>query len=438
MTEDNSDMFHGPASRRPFTVIASNMKRNWLIVLGCFIGVSVSISPAYLAVFGLFLKPMADEIGLSRTELSMAPSFMALVAAICSPFIGGLIDRWASRRVVIIAVLMLPLGLLGHSMLQASLPAFIFLSLFMGVSAAIACPLPYISALPQWFDRNLGLAISLSMTGVGFGQILLPKIAAYLINDGGWRHAWAIMAGIILVVGVLNAAFLFRDNPEFQARKKESLRNDSEMTLPGISLGEAVRTPIFWLLGISVCLVAQVGVGAMIHIVPMLTDRGISPIQAANVIAIFGIGSLAGRLMTGFALDRLSIALVGGVLFSMQGLGMLVLWSEMGGSAPYIAVFFVGLAVGAETDIIPFATRKKFGLRQFGKIFGSIYGIFSLGPVLGPLLMGSAFDALGSYSLVLLAFSISSFTAAAFIVAAGKMNVKGTKSLGNALIPEYP
>lgn len=409
------------------------MKRTWLIVLGCFIGVSVSISPAYLAVFGLFLKPMADEIGLSRTELSMAPSFMALVAAILSPFIGGLIDRWASRRVVIIAVLMLPLGLLGHSMLQASLPAFIFLSLFMGVAAAIACPLPYISALPQWFERNLGLAISLSMTGVGFGQILLPKIAAYLIDDGGWRHAWAIMAGIILVVGVLNVTFLFRDNPEFQARKKKSLLDDSEM-LPGISLREAVRTPIFWLLGISVCLVAQVGVGAMIHIVPMLTDRGISAVQAANVIAIFGIGSLAGRLMTGFALDRLSIALVGGVLFLMQGFGMLVLWSEMGGLAPYIAVLFVGLAVGAETDIIPFATRKKFGLRQFGKIYGAIYGIFSLGPVLGPLLMGSAFDALGSYSLVLFTFSISSFTAAAFIIVAGKMNVTGSKSLGSTLI----
>lgn len=406
------------------------MKRAWLIVVGCFIGVSVSISPAYLAVFGMFIKPMADDIGLSRTELSMAPSIAALCAAILSPFIGGLIDRWGSRRVAVSGVLLLPLGLLGYSMLQANLPLFISLSIFMGLAAAVACPLPYISALPQWFDRNLGLAISLSMTGIGFGQILLPKVAAHLIDSGGWREAWTTMAAIVLLVGVLNIAFLFRDNPEFQSRKKASRRDDTDVALPGISLAEAVRTPLFWLLGASVCLVAQVGVGVMIHIVPMLTDRGLAPAQAGNVVAIFGIGSLIGRLLTGVALDRLSIALVGGMLFSMQGLGMLVLWSEMGGWAPYIAMLFVGLAVGAETDIIPFVTRKKFGLRQFGKIFGMIYGLFSLGPVLGPLLMGSAFDALGSYSFVLLAFAICSFVAAGFIAAAGAMNVDGKRSAG--------
>jgi len=162
----------------------------------------------------------------------------------------------------------------------------------------------------------------------------------------------------------------------------------------------------------------------MIHVVPMLTDRGLSPAAAANAIAVLGVGSLLGRLSTGFALDRLSIALVGGTLFSLQGLGMLALWSGAGGAIPYIAVFFVGLAVGAETDIIPFVTRRKFGVRQFGRIFGLIYGMFSIGPVLGPLLMGSAFDAFGSYSFILLVFAASSLAAAMFIVGAGRMKVE--------------
>ena len=400
------------------------MNRAWLIVLGCFIGVSVSIAPAYLTVLGLFIKPMAAETGFSRTQLSMAPSIMALVAAICSPFVGQLIDRWSARSVALIGVVLLPLGLLAHSMLETDMTLFMALAVFMGVAAAVACPLPYISALPQWFERNLGLAIALSMTGIGFGEIVLPKLAAYLIASDGWRQAWMMLAGIVLLVGMINIVFLFRDNPEFRARKAASLAGDDDQSLSGLAWREAVRTPVFWFLGAAVCLVAQVGVGMMIHVVPMLTDRGLSPAAAANAIAVLGVGSLLGRLSTGFALDRLSIALVGGTLFSLQGLGMLALWSGAGGAIPYIAVFFVGLAVGAETDIIPFVTRRKFGVRQFGRIFGLIYGMFSIGPVLGPLLMGSAFDAFGSYSFILLVFAASSLAAAMFIVGAGRMKVE--------------
>jgi len=398
------------------------MKTAWLVVLACFIGVSISIAPAYLTVLGLFLKPMAAETGFSRTTLSLAPSLMAFVAAICSPFVGQMIDRWGARRVAAIGVVLLPLGLLAHAMLGTSLPWFMVLAVLMGFTAAVACPLPYIGALPQWFERNLGLAIALSMTGIGFGEIVLPKLAAWLIDSGGWRWAWAMLAGTIFVVGALNVAFLFRDNPSFQARKA----NSGDQAAGGMTWQEAIRTPVFWLLGAAVCLVAQVGVGVMIHIVPMLTDRGMSAAAAANAVAVLGVGSLLGRLATGYALDRLNVALVGGVLFSLQGLGMLVLWYGAGGLVPHIAVFFVGLAVGAETDIIPFVTRRKFGLGQFGRIYGLIYGMFSIGPVLGPLFMGQGFDAFGSYAIVLLAFSASSFLAAACVALAGLLPVHRT------------
>lgn len=408
--------------------IIQNEKRAWLIVLSCFVGVSVSVSPAFLAVFGLFIKPMSEELGLSRAELSIAPSIMALVAAMLSPFVGGVVDRWGARRVVLIGVVLLPLGLLGYSMLGANLSLFVGLSLCMGLAAAIACPLPYISALPRWFDRNLGLAISLSMMGVGVGQILLPKISAYLIDGAGWRGAWALMAGIVALVGLLNGALLFRDKPDSGVPRNKPSSTDSAVTMPWIPLKEAVRTPIFWLLAGSVYLVAQVGVGTMIHIVPMLTDRGISAGHAANAIAILGAGSLIGRLTTGFALDRLSISLVGGAAFLAQALGVLILWSGMGGFAPYIAVFFIGLAVGAETDIIPFVVRRKFGLAEFGKIFGLVYGIFSLGPVVGPLLMGVVFDMYQSYSTILFAFILSSLLAALFIILAGSMSAVAIKA----------
>ncbi len=398
--------------------------RPWLIVVSCFIGVSVSIAPAYMTVFGLFIKPMTEALGLSRTQLSLGLSLMALLAALCSPFVGRLIDRWGARRIAAVGTVLLPFGLLGHAFLEPDVTLFLALSLVMGLAAAVACPLPYVSALPQWFERNLGLSIALSMTGIGLGQVVLPKLCAYLITTGGWRQAWAIMAAIVFVVGVANVALLFRDNPEFRARRANELRDRDEPALSGFSLREALRMPAFWLLAASVCLVAQVGVGAMIHIVPLLTDRGVPSATATNAVVILGMGSLIGRLATGAALDRFGIAPVGALLFALQGCGMLALWSGAGGLVPNMAVFFVGLAIGAETDIIPFAVRRTFGMRQFGSIFGAVYGLFSLGPVIGPLLMGTAYDRLGSYDLVLLCFAASAFLAAVFIAAAGRASVR--------------
>lgn len=409
------------------------MKRSWFIVPACFIGLSVSVSPAYLNVFGLFIKPMADDLDMSRTELSTMPSVMALVSAILSPFVGALIDRWGARALAFAGAVLLPLGLLAHSFIGGSYLIILALALSMGLASASACPLPYISVLPQWFHRNLGLTISLGMTGIGFGQIVLPKIAAYLIATGGWRDAWTTMAGIVAAVGLLNVIFLLRDNPDFRARKTR-LREAGDMTaLPGATLAEALRTPVFWLLAGSVFLVALVGVGVMIHIVPLLTDRGITAVQASNAIAIMGVGSLIGRLSTGVALDRLNIGLVGGVLFALQSVGIMALWSEIGGIIPYIGVFFIGIAVGAETDIIPFAIRKKFGLNQFGKIFGLAFGMFSLGPVAGPLVMGGFFDTFGSYSLVLLTFAAASLLAAAFIVIVSLIGVKTEAPVAGAV-----
>ncbi|CAN5203894.1 MFS transporter [soil metagenome] len=399
------------------------MTTAWRVVLSCFVGVSVSIAPAYLTVLGLFIKQMSSDTGFSRTQLSLMPSMMALVAAVCSPFVGGLIDRWGARNVVLLGVVLLPLGLLGHAAFSSSLVLLFALAVLMGMTASFACPLPYVSALPQWFDRNLGLAIALSMTGIGFGEIVLPKLAAYLIASGGWRHAWAVLAGVIMLVGVLNATLLFRENPDFIARRSERRAGMQERDEPGATWQQAIRTPAFWLLGVAVCLIAQVGVGMMVHAVPMLTDRGVAPTYAVNAIAILGLGSLVGRLTTGFLLDRLSMALVGGLLFSLQALGILLLWGDAGLPANLIAMFLVGMAVGAETDIIPFAVRRLFGLRQFGRIFGMIYGIFTLGPVLGPLFMGYSFDRFGSYSPALLFFAASALFAAAAIAIVGNWSL---------------
>ena len=158
---------------------------------------------------------------------------------------------------------------------------------------------------------------------------------------------------------------------------------------------------------------------ALIHLAPLLTDRGFSPEMAALVVAVLGGASPIGGVSSGYLLDRFFAAVVVTGFFSSAAIGLLLLWGLEAGGVPFVAAFLIGLSMGATGEIIPYLTGRYFGLRAFGQIYG--YGLisFTLGGVVGPPLMGMVFDATQSYSVGLLAFGIASLVAAAMVVRLG-------------------
>ncbi len=175
----------------------------------------------------------------------------------------------------------------------------------------------------------------------------------------------------------------------------------------------------FWFLASAFFLVGASVHGCVIHLVPMLTDHGISVERAALASSLLGVALLIGRVFSGFFLDRFFGPYVAILLFIGVASGISLFWIGAGGTLTLLAAFLVGLGMGAEADIIAFLTSRYFGLRSFGEIYGYLFATFTLAGALGPVLMGAGFDHSGSYRAPLLFFLVATLVATVLMTRLG-------------------
>lgn len=188
---------------------------------------------------------------------------------------------------------------------------------------------------------------------------------------------------------------------------------------PGLSCREAWHASAFWLMVTAIFLMSASINGCILHLVPMLTDHGVSAQSAALATSLFAGGLLLGQVGTGYLLDRFFAPSVAVCFFCVSTLGIFLLWSGVGGGLAFVAAVLAGLGQGAEFDILPYLVSRYFGLRAFGEIYGYAFAAFTLGVATGPLLMGVGFDSTGSYSPVLGWFAVATLIAAGLMTQLG-------------------
>ncbi len=269
----------------------------------------------------------------------------------------------------------------------------------VGLLSAGQAPLPYAKAVSSWFDERRGLALGIAMTGIGIGATLVPQFARAVIGTYGWRIGYVALAALMLVIAFPVVAIFVRE-PD----RHERTNSHVDGILAGLGAGEAVRSANFWLLAIPVFLVVTAINGIVGHLVPLLTDRGLALAQATATLSAVGLSTIAGRLVSGVLLDRFFAPNVASALFILPLASIIILAAGLGGSAPYFAAIALGFGLGAEVDVIGFMVARYFGLRSYGAIYGCLFGIFTVGTGVGPVLMGLSFDLTNSYRLVLVVF----------------------------------
>lgn len=381
---------------------AANSKKV-LLVIGAAIGMSSGFSALYISTLGIFLKPIASDFGWGRAQLTGMAVIAMLASAIAAPLIGKAIARFGAGRIIGVAIVLLAAGLFGMSQLNGSLLALGTLSFFLGFVGTATTPLGYLSAFPQHFERRLGLALGCAMIGVGLGAALAPIAAQSLVTAYGWRGAYQWLAGAALVIGMAALAITMLLGPDRRSGTMDAGAVPAA-ALEGDSVASALRTARFWLMFIALGLVAIACLGAAIHFSAILTDRGISPASAAGVAAVIGAAIAIGRFGSGAVLDYFSARFVAAASFTLAGLGLALIGaSPVGTSLSVLAcgAGLIGLALGAEGDLIPFLVRRYFGRKAFVSLYGCITAIYLLGGVLGPVLFGVSFDRTGAYSPVL-------------------------------------
>jgi MFS family permease len=396
----------------------------WVIVFTSGIGLLLGYAPVFVYSFSIFIKSLAQDFHSSRTSISFAFTLANIMLSVCAPLVGRLVDRFGAHKVVVPSTVIFGLVLISFKYSSTSLWHLYAFFIVIGLIGTGTAPVPYGIVVSRWFDKRRGLALGLMMLGLSTGAILLPPIAQRLIILYGWRNAYAIIGCAVLAVSVPVVAIFLKDSPE-----KMDLQPDGVPDLnagskdptnkQGVSWSDARREPAFWLLATAFFLVGASVHACVIHLVPMLTDHGISVERAAFASSLLGVALLIGRVFSGYLLDRFFGPYVAVCLFSGVAVGISLLWTGAGGSLPLLAVFLVGLGMGAEADIIAYLTSRYFGLRSFGEIYGYLFATFTLAGALGPVLMGVGFDRLGSYRAPLLFFLAATLVATALLTRLG-------------------
>ena len=392
----------------------------WWIVLGSAVGLFWGV-PITVYSFSVFFKPLMQEFHAGRAAVSLAFTLKLLAAALCAAPIGWLTNRYGARRVILTSTGLFGSILLASRLFSGSIAQFYCFYVLLGFCVGGLGPIPYGFLVSHWFDRLRGLALGITMLGIGLGAVIMPSLAQALIVRFGWKSAYSILGASVLLICWPVVACLVKESPEELGLLADgtSAGTDSIADVgQGLTAREAWRTRDFWLMAFAFILVSASVQGCVVHMAPMLSDRRLGTQAAALGSSLIGAAVMIARFGTGYLLDRTFAARLASILFAVSASGIALLW--LGDrTAAFAGAVLVGLGLGAEVDLIPYLASRYFGLRDFGKVYSTLFAAFALAGALGPLIMGAGYDRTGSYSRSLAGFLVATVLGAILIARLG-------------------
>lgn len=352
--------------------------------------------------FGVFVTPLEAEFGWSRAEISIALTITNITIVFCSPLVGSLVDRAGVRRALIPSVVLMGLAVTSMYLMQGHILHLYAMYLLIPLLGAGTLPLSYSRIVVAWFARRRGLALGISLAGFGVGATLVPPLGQWLISNFGWREAYLAFGAAIFLINLPLTMLLLRESPAEMGlepdgeppRPEDTVAIGAGTGLPG---GEAIRTRSYWYVFGSFLLVGFGITSILAHLVPMLIGRGINPTAASLYMGSLGAGLIIGRILAGYLMDRFFAPYVTAVFLSAMLIGIVVLALNISGPVLFVAVVFIGLALGSEISEIAYIVSRYFGSLAFGQIYGTMFAAFQLGSAFGAPAFGLYYDNVGNY-----------------------------------------
>jgi len=368
-------------------------------LIAALLGVALGASPIPYNSIGLVIGPMTKELGWSVEQVTNGITIFGVVAALLAPLYGFFADKVGSRKVAIwsLAIFIATFSLLYFTPddVRVWYAIWFLISLF-GIGST---PVSWSRGISQWFVQNRGLALGIMLVGTSLTAIVVPRLGTAIIEAWGWRALFPSLGFLSLVIAMPLAILWFR---EPTAEERPKALNDDKGNLLGMSMGQVFRSYRLYVLIASTVLVSLAYGGAHVHMVPMVQKHGFTAVDAAGVAMIVGIGILLGRVVVGLLFDRFWAPGIAVPVLLLPAISCYLLIGTSDALLPLqVAAFFLGLAAGAESDVIAFMVARYFGMRNYGKIFGGIYLFFGLCAGISPKLYAQAVDATGSYDSML-------------------------------------
>lgn len=397
----------------------SEFRRGWKVLVAALLGVACGASPVPFNALGFFIEPLHGEFGWSYRDISLTITIFGITAALLAPVYGGFADRLGVRRVALWSLAAFGLVFAGIGATPGTLGGFYALWLLLGMIGIGSTAVVWSRGVNLWFFERRGLALGMVLMGTSLAALVVPRITVWGIEHLGWRLTFPLLALLPLALAWPVAFLLFREpRPE---ERPAAIRAAGSLTLTGLSLREAVRQPRFWVLFVSVSLVSVAYGGAHVHMAPILAGHGYSTADAAELVGILGVAILVGRLLCGFLLDRYWAPLVTLPMLGLPAVSCVLLAGEhLSWNQALLSAALLGLAAGAETDLIAYLAGRYFGMAHYGRIYGLLYLPFGIGSGISPAAYGAVRDATGSYDLALYTAAVLFVVGAVLLLGMGR------------------
>jgi MFS family permease len=372
------------------------------VVIGCAFGNLVSVTPVINGTFGVFLVPVTKALGWTRSEFSTVLLIMAIVGVIGYPLAGYLADRFGVRPVALIGNALFAACVAALSLSTSDRVLVYALYALTGLTATLSSCVLLMKPISLWFTRHRGLLFALTGAfGINIGISVMPFLVAGIMADYGWRAAYLGLAAFTFAVG-LPSMLLLRNPPDSSPQP-----TSSTVALAGLTVREARRLPVFWLLMFSVALGAGSLSAMLTHMIPMLTDRGISVTTAASIFATTALCNASWQIVIGMMLDRTSAPRFAGIFLLIAILGLILIGSTNSSTWLSAGAVLIGIGSGTEYGLLPCVIPRYFGVKSFSELYGTIFGVSILVSGLTPMLMGLAYDANGNYTFALIMIAVA-------------------------------
>ena len=400
--------------------------RQWIFIVSAFALMGLFSGLNFL--FGVFLNPLIDEFAWNRSTASAAYSINMFMIAFCSMIAGGFSDKFGSRPVLIVGILIAGGSLLLSFFIQNLWHYFLFTGVMAGTGrAAIATPVQ--AFIQRNLTRHRGLATGLAGSGTGLGILILAPLTGFFISNYGWRISYLYLGIIFFIVALPAAMSLIpQRRPSTggdSSNRRQAQQEEPEPILPEASMGmrEILKRRPFWMIISSHATDCMCHSVLIVHLVPIAIESGIPHLQAAGLVGVMGLGTLIGRISMGVLSDRIGAKWALFTTLVTQTSAVPFLFWIDSPYAFYAVALVVGVGMGGHGTMYPVVTREYYGPKKIGILFGAFITGASSGMATGGFMGGLLHDMTGDYTLSIL-FSFVAGVASLLLVLAYPSRVK--------------
>lgn len=343
----------------------AELRSGWTLLLACTIGVGCSAIALPFYSIGPLTKPIEAATGWARSEIQFAIVFSSGIGAITSPIVGWLIERFGPRPVALPSLIGVSIGLVVASY-ATRLGMFWAGYAIAAILGAGSNPVLWSRVVAGNFDRSRGTALGLALVGTAFVALLLPSLVATVEPRHDWRFALRMIAALPVIVAFPIVFLFLRPRAALAARINAGAQT-------GTNVRQALSNYRFWVLTGSILCGYLAISGAGPNLVPALTDRGIALPVAAAIGGTFALSMIPGRIIVGMLMDRFWAPGVACAVLILPAIACLILRESTSIGQLILACGLLGLAAGAELDVLAFLTARYFGLLHYPKIYALSY-----------------------------------------------------------------